>query len=382
MRRTSAGTGLVASLACLAALAAAGCGSDEGGAAADGSSSGDARTVQVAITDAGCEPARLSLPEGPTDFEVQNTGGGAVTELEVLDGDRVLAEAENVAPGLRGSFSLTLEEGDYTLYCPNGTSAERGTLTVTGGGAAQGAAAPAGAAAVGRYRTYLEAQAALLVARLRPFTAAVESGDVATAKRLFPTAREPYERIEPVAESFGDLDPRIDAREGDVPAAGWTGFHRIEKGLWIDGAVDDGARLGRGLLEDALLLQGLVKGVQLQPAQIANGAKSLLDEVAASKITGEEDRYSHTDLWDFAANVEGARAAFRAVRPLLAADDPDLAAEIGARFDDVEAALAPYRRGPGFVLYTSLSPQDTRALAVSIDALAEPLSRVAAIVNR
>jgi iron uptake system component EfeO len=123
-----------------------------------------------------------------------------------------------------------------------------------------------------------------------------------------------------------------------------------------------------------------VKTIKLKPAQVANGANELLSEVSASKITGEEERYSHTDLWDFKANVEGSKAAFDSVEPLLEASDPQLSSEIEQRFADVDTALAPYRRGDGWVLYGELSEQDKRKLAQSIDALAEPLSQVAAKV--
>jgi iron uptake system component EfeO len=134
------------------------------------------------------------------------------------------------------------------------------------------------------------------------------------------------------------------------------------------------------LVADVKLLQQKVKTIKIEPAQIANGANELLGEVSASKITGEEERYSHTDLWDFQANVEGSKAAYDSVKPLLEARDPQLASEIEQRFADVEAALEPYKRGDGYVLYGELSEQDKRKLAQSIDALAEPLSQVAAIV--
>ena len=68
------------------------------------------------------------------------------------------------------------------------------------------------------------------------------------------------------------------------------------------------------LQADATALRKKVATLKIEPARIANGAVSLLDEVSVSKITGEEDRYSHTDLSDFAANVAGAKVAFESVR--------------------------------------------------------------------
>jgi iron uptake system EfeUOB component EfeO/EfeM len=193
-------------------------------------------------------------------------------------------------------------------------------------------------------------------------------------------ARVPYERIEPVAESFGQLDPAIDARAGDVPAAQWTGFHPIERTLWVRGTTDGTAALAKKLVADVLDLEHKVKTVELEPAQVANGSVELLGEVSKSKITGEEERYSHIDLVDFEANVEGAKAAFDSVSDLVEAKQPALAKEIDERFADVDAALEPYRKGDSFVSYTTRTKADTRKLSRSIDALAEPLSQVGAIV--
>jgi iron uptake system component EfeO len=120
--------------------------------------------------------------------------------------------------------------------------------------------------------------------------------------------------------------------------------------------------------------------IELTPLQLANGAKELLDEVATGKITGEEDRYSHTDLWDFRANVDGSQAAIAALRPVLDQRDPALGPVLDQRFAAVDQLLEQYRRGDGFVLYTQLTPDDTRRMTESVDALGEPVSQVAAVV--
>jgi iron uptake system component EfeO len=378
MRRTWVAAAAVALPLLFAACGGGGSGSGSGSEASGASGKVKPNEVAVKITDLGCDPAKLDLPAGPTTFKVTNDGASKVTEYEVLDGDRILGEAENIAPGLSGEFQLTLKAGDYTTYCPGGTTQERGTLEVTGDispGASESATD-----AVATYRSYVEEQTALLSKAADRFIDAVKAGDVAKAKALYGPARVPYERIEPVAESFGNLDPKIDAREGDVPAAQWTGFHPLEQALWQRGTLAGMGTLADRLHTDIGELAARVQTVQLEPAQIANGAVELLGEVSKSKITGEEERYSHTDLVDFEANVEGARAAFDALRPLVEADDADLADTIDGRFDDVFEALEPYRRGDGFVSYTELTDDDTRKLSQSIDALAEPLSQVGRIV--
>jgi iron uptake system component EfeO len=235
-------------------------------------------------------------------------------------------------------------------------------------------------AVVAGYRDYLQQNADELVATTEPFVAAVVAGNLAEAKELYAAPRIPYERIEPVADTFGALDPKIDARENDVAAGEFEGFHRIEKALWEEGTTDGMAPVAEQLQRDVEALAAKVKGVELQPVQIAEGANGLLGEVSASKITGEEERYSHIDLVDFEANVEGSETAFEAAKPLLDESDHDLAAEIESHFKAVFNSLAPYRTADGFVPYTELTKADTKKLAVAIDTLAEKLSLVPAAI--
>ncbi len=269
-------------------LMAAGCGGKEK------HSPRAARTVEVELTDAGCDPARMRLPAGPTTFHVTNTGTAKVSEFEVLEGARVLGETENLSDGRDATMSLTLKKGRYELRCPGGDAAAAGELSVSGGVGGSRLSGPE-AAAVDRYRRYLERNSASLVGRVETFSDAVRARDVARAKELFAGAREPYEAIEPVAESFGDLDPAIDARINDVDAGlrRWTGFHRLEWALWKRGRLDAAdARIARRLVADVKRLVAKVQDVELEPAQIVNGSNELLGEVAKSKITGEEDRYT------------------------------------------------------------------------------------------
>lgn len=243
------------------------------------------------------------------------------------------------------------------------------------------ASVPLAADSVATYRAYIEQNADLLVQRTRPFVDAVVAGKIAQARALYAPAREPYERIEPVAGVFGDLDPAIDGLESDVPAGGtFSGFHRLERALWQQNTTAGMAPMAKKLLADVIQVQVLVKTIDLDPATIANGAVGLLNEISATKISGVEDRYSHTDLWDIEANVVGAQAAYNSVRPLVVTRATALATTIDGGFSGVLAALQPYQKGAGFVSFTTLTPADTQAFGQLIDALADPLSQVAAIV--
>jgi iron uptake system component EfeO len=220
-----------------------------------------------------------------------------------------------------------------------------------------------------------------LATATKQFTDAVRAGDMNKAKQTFPLARVHYESIEPVAASFGDLDPSIDARIDDVDnPADWTGFHRIEKAMWQDKTLDGMSPMADKLDADMITLKSKVAGETYQTAQLANGAVELLNEVSTKKVTGEEDRYSHTDLWDFAANVDGARKCFELLKPALAAKDPDLARRLEGRFTDVTDKLSTHRQGDAYVDYSTVPEDQRRGLADAVNALAEPLSRVAGLV--
>ncbi len=374
--------GLLAALAGLGlAFAACGSGDDDG---ASTTPNGDTQTFSVTLTDDGCDPATIDAHTGPATFNVTNDGAAGVTEFEILDGDNIIGEVENIIAGISGQFSLNLRAGTYTTYCPGGGENERGVLTVTGEDPTESAGVdPDLDAATTTYHEYVSDQSDQLLTAVKALESAIGSGDLNAARDAYVAARPYYERIEPVAESFGDLDPKIDARADEVPADQLTGFHRIEFGLWVDNSTDGLDTVAAQLVTDVTTLHGMVPTFGFDALQIANGAVELLSEVSQSKITGEEERYSHVDLLDFAANVDGAKAAFDAVRAALARRDSDLATTVDARFTDVYDALSQYKDTNGdYVSYEDLTEADTRALAQAVDALGEPLSQVASTLTQ
>lgn len=371
MKSTAVVSALVVTAAALLLVA---CGSNDSDSAAPGT-----KQVAIKLTDAGCEPAQMKLDAGRVEFKVTNGGTGRVSEFEVLSGSRILGEKENLVAGLSGSFTVNLKPGQYALSCPGGKTAASGVLTVGGSAAAAtGTEDPMLKSATASYASYVTNQTKTLVSWTEKFVAAIKAGDVEQAKSLFAGTRAPYETIEPVAESFGNLDPEIDARVNDVEkGTPWTGFHKIEQGLWAKGSTKGLAPIADKLLADVKRLQAKTTGLTYQPEELANGANGLLDEVSASKITGEEDRYSHTDLSDFEANVAGSESAFGLLAPALKKSDPALATTIAARFDAVNAALDKLKQGDGFPSYDTVSSAQRKRLSQLVDALAEPLSKVA-----
>lgn len=367
----------LAGAAGVAALILAACGNDSADSSTDAPDD-----IAVAASDDACDVASSELDAGVHQFTVTNTGS-KVTEFYVYaDGDRVMAEVENIAPGVARPLRVELPAGEYETVCKPGMIGDgiRNDLVVTGE-SAQLSDDESLAQAGEDYQRYVQSQTAALLEQTTAFTDAVKAGDIEGAKALYPVARTYWERIEPVAESFGDLDPLIDGREGDQEEGqDFTGFHRIEKALWETGDVSDMVPYADGLLANVQQIVDRSNDVTLDPLQLANGAKALLDEVATGKITGEEDRYSHTDLWDFDGNLQGSQAAVQALRPYLEEADPDLVAEIDERFAETEAELGQYRAGDGWMLHDQLSDERLKGLSDSITALTESVSQVAAAV--
>jgi iron uptake system component EfeO len=346
-----------------------------------------AKVVNITLTNSGCKPDAATDTAGPFTFKVKNSDATAPTEVELLQGDVIMGEKENLTPGLSGSFSLNLASGSYTLYCPNAKT-EKWDFKVTGTAGASklsGQVTTDLKTATDGYQQYVITEVDKLVPATKAFDDAVRAGDMDKAKSLFAPARYYYEEVEPVAESFGNIDPDVDARIDDVDdPSQWTGFHRIEKALWQDKSLKGMSPIADKLDADVARLKGLVATTTYQPAQLANGATELLNEVASSKITGEEDRYSHTDLSDFKANVAGAQKAYELLAPALKVIDPTLASTVEARFSDVTASLQPYQgdyEKSGFVSYSAVTPDQRKTLTQKVDALAEPLSEVAAKVT-
>lgn len=378
--------------------AAASVATDGGSASATGPT-----TVTVSSTADACTLSATEAPSGSLVFKVTNDGPD-VTEFYLLaeDGLRIVSEVENIGPGLSREVMLTAKPGTYQTACKPGMVGDgiRAPFTVTGSGddvSAAGALADQVAAATAAYAAYVKDQAEQLSSGTAALVTAYKAGDDAKARDLYAATRAHWERIEPVAESFGDLDPRMDLREADLEKGQeWTGWHLLEKDLWQPDAAANGGtaytpltaaqrtQYADRLLADTQELSDRVQAddfaTTIDAAAMGNGAKGLLDEVASGKVTGEEEIWSHTDLWDFQANVDGARIAFEDLRDVVTAKDADLADRLDTRFDALQTLLDGYRDGDGFVAYTALSDAQVKELAAAVDALSEPLSRLTAAV--
>ncbi|WP_327364318.1 iron uptake system protein EfeO [Streptomyces sp. NBC_01296] len=374
---SSARSALLAA-ACLAIVTATATG------CAQKSNGGSAGALQVTASDSACEVSKTDFPAGKVTIQVENKGS-KVTELYVLfPDDRIVAERENIGPGTKATITAEIKAGDYEFACKPGMKGDGIRIKVKATGSGGEKRSPELDAAVSAYRSYVLAQAEESLPAVKTFTDAVRAGDVEAAKQAFASSRRGWERTEPVAESFGDIDPKTDVREdGLEPGQNWTGWHRLEKSLWADNKIGDEEKaLASQLDTDIAEWHKRVGTAEITPTSMANGAKELLDEVSRNKV---EDRYSHTDLADFKANVEGAEKVYELLKPVTVKNDPELAKTLDARFTAINALLDKYRAdktGYDFTAYDKVTEEQRKELSDGVNALAEPLSKLAAAVAK
>ena len=369
------------------------------GCAANNSGSSSDGPIEVKITDTSCEVASNEVPSGTVTFSITNSGT-ATNEFEILAEDQlqIISERENLTPGTTVELTVQLEPGSYyTASKTNMVGALVGAtaLTVTDSGEAVEVSddeKELREKAVTNYTAYIKDQAGQLIDATNEFLEVWDEGkgDLEKAKELYPTARMYYERIEPTAESFGDIDPNLDLREKDAQAGDlddmskWKGWHAIEKDLWSESGFSDKkrAKLAKELKADTQSLYDLVysKDFEVSLSDVSNGAIDLMEEVATSKISGEEEAFSHTDLYDFWANVEGAKVAYGNVKDLAKLKDADMVTKLDSAFDDVQTELEKYKSGDTYKSYDELSDSEIKTLSDKVDALRGDLADLTATI--
>ena len=237
------------------------------------------------------------------------------------------------------------------------------------------------------YKKYVEGQIDMLLKDTENFAKLLKEGKLDEAKKVYPLIRMAYERSEPIAESFGESDVKIDYRLVDFKEEfkneeGWKGFHRIEKILWEQNTTKGTEKYAEDLVNDIKELKAKIATIEVTPDLMVTGAIDLLNEVSTQKITGEEEVFSHTDLYDFRANIEGAQKIFELFRPKLEQKDAKLVTTLDTEFKAVNALLDKYMTDDkNYKLYTELKPEDTKALAEAVTKLGEPLSQMGIVID-
>jgi iron uptake system component EfeO len=376
-------------------LALAACGSDDDDAGSDTTAAATveagaaAGAIPVSITAEGCDPAALTATAGDVVFAVTNARADTdrSSEFEILTAEPKILAEEFFDTGEARDVTVTLAAGDYELICGS-PNQPRGTLTVTGEGGESAAPsdlkvdAVALQANVDAYTTYVDGQLQEMVTANAAFRDAIVAGDLDLAKSLYMPSRVQWEKIEPIAELFPDLDGSMDARADDFEAAeedpNFTGWHKLEWLMFDQGTLDGAVPVADKLVADIDSLTVVLSEVEIDAATMVNGSAGLIEEAANGKITGEEERYAKTDLLTFASNVEGAKVIVDINADLLKSVDQPLYDAIIASFDSIDAGLSKYDNGDGtYKSYDELTDADRRPLQAELATLSENLAKVA-----
>ncbi|VVN40940.1 iron uptake system protein EfeO [Pseudomonas fluorescens] len=340
--------------------------------------------VLVTIHPHSCEPNALTVPAGRASFRIVNRSDRAV-EWEILDGVLVVEERENIAPGLSQVINANLLPGDYAITCGL-LSNPRGTLHVTPTAASDAAAKakPSMVAFVGplsEFRVYLSSQSTALIKAVTALEQAIEAGDLSQAQALYVPARTAYQRIAPAAQRLAELDNTINARadyfERREQDPGFSGFHRLEYALFQQRTLDGLTPVAQRLLTDVTTLKQQLLAQSLPPEQLVSTVVRNLNnlgEVRAS--SGEEERYSRTDLNGFAGNLFAARKVVDLLRPLLTKSAAELLPTLDNAIASLDAELDGFKVEKGYASYDSVSAEQRKQIADKAKALADALDDI------
>lgn len=341
-----------------------------------------AGTIAVRVADKTCEPMDLTVPAGRSVFEIENASNRPI-EWEILDGVMVIEERENIAPGFRSQLSANLKPGVYDITCGL-LSNPRGKLTVTASAHSDAEKAnPPLKAFIGplsEYKVYLALQSGRMLEAAKTLSASLDAGDLAKARDAYRNARIAYRHIEAVSGRLADIENAIDpiasylaGREQD-PA--FTGFHRIELGLWRDGSVDGLKPIADKLAADTQTLRDRLKALRFEPADLAGNAAREARRLAEGSVISGDNLYAGDDLAEFSAAVDGLEKSVSLLLPLVAEASPDTAKGINDAFATLRAEISRLSgAGATPASYSEVSPESRKALAARFLALAEAIDR-------
>jgi len=338
--------------------------------------------VPVTVTTEACQPMELTVPAGRRSFEISN-GSDRPIEWEILDGVMVLAERENILPGYRQVLSATLAPGDYEMTCGLLTN-PRGRLHVTQSEEWASDSAQVELrdflGALGEYRVYLITQSLEAIAAAQTLRDAIAAGDLAAAQQAWRAARAPYKRIEPLAFRLSDLENAIDPsaeflaqREAD-PA--FTGYHRLEYGLFARMTLDGLLPVADRLVTDLGTLKTRLSGFEVAPGLLTALPADMARQMADDKVAQGEDPYAQSDLDDFAANLDGIAKLTGLLGPILAPVDPALKGKVEAQLARTQAAIGALKGPEGFPPYDRIGAEGRAALSAAFGDLAAVLDQL------
>ena len=322
-------------------------------------SSGKAAGAQtVAVSESDCGKGFSAPGTGRQTFQMHNTGS-KVSEVYLVDPstNAVYGEIEGLAPGTTRDLVATVGAGTYAWRCvpTGGRAVTSASVRVTGGGTAT-AVLPLAVAALkpplASYRAYVDHGLATLALQTDKLAADVTDGQLTAARADWLTAHRTYASLGAAYGTFAGFDAKIDGRADGLPGGvrdrHFTGFHRIEYGLWHGESAAALTPYARQLGSDVRGLRKAFPGQDFDPADLPLRCHEILENSLQFELTGDTDEGSGTNLATVDANLAGTRELVRVLRPLISARDPHRPAIVDAGIARLQALLdAAHRSAPG-----------------------------------
>ena len=218
--------------------------------------------------------------------------------------------------------------------------------------------------------------------------AAIRSGDLAAARQAYIVARPPYEEIETLAYAFEEVDGDIDARPYSFDAGetdeNFRGFHKIEGLLFgygdVKAALPYAVRLNQSIGE---LKTQLGERDRFDAAGQFGGMYALTNEVAAKKISSEEEAWSDQTLLIFKHNWIGAYSQYQPFDALVVRSNPEASRRVHEAHQQAMATLKPYFRS-GVVAatpYTKVPFTDRRKMADASNRFRDAVGNASVVIG-
>lgn len=348
----------------------------------------DEKLITIEVGAKACEPMNLTLPSGHHSFEIHNRSDRPV-EWEILDGVMVVEERENIIPGMKTILRAQLLPGEYEITCGL-LSNPRGTLTVTPSEHSEtaNAAKPDTRAFIGmlsEYKVFLIMQSNTMLKGAEALQTAIKAGDLEAARAAYLQTRAPYKRMEVIAGRFADLQSQIDPvaaylekREED---AAFTGFHRIEYGLWGKNSTEGLESFAAQLSDNLEALKDRLKSTKLTPDVLLRNTASFLNQQAEGQILAGDNAYSHLDLDDLNAKLDGVEKTLALVQQLsekpAAVETQNTIATLQAFREEIASLSA----GVPARSYAEIDQSARQKLAAQAKALSSAITKLTAAIG-
>ncbi|WP_233574142.1 EfeM/EfeO family lipoprotein [Amycolatopsis panacis] len=351
-----------------------------------------ARDPEIQISRSACGRGWTDPRAGAQTFHLRNTGT-VTAEVDLIDPATgvIYGEVEGLGTGTTRPLPVTLGNGSYAFRClPEDSAAIVGpTVTVSGGADRGPGVAPVTQndllAPLKNYQAHVTAGLDQLVAGVTKLTDAVHGGDRAASESAWLTAHLTYERLGAAYNAFGDSDSAIngttDGLPGGVADPGFTGFHRLEYGLWHNQDLAALRAVADRLDSAVRSLRKSFPDSQVDPRDLGLRAHEIVENALQFELTARTDYGSGTTLATARANVDGVQAVLDVLRPVLAPRYPRLST-VDSWMKRTGKTLDGARRVDGsWTPVSGLTAPQRQKINGDVSELAEQLAPIAAIAE-